>query len=450
MSTEITTIGLVLSGALDIRERFLRLLAGIEEARTAADRGTRAILAVRSEQCRIALGEYADDIASQLAIAAIADSEDPNEWSDESIRSIVDSAVHGLITLNGQHLAVYGHIPTGHRIREDLRYLLFRALDLSLVSLHHEVLVSAMPSEHLTWETTVFQSDDSKTRTAAVSIPWLESLGPLRWPLVVHEIGHHFLPGGRSTAQIVQQMSRDNSWQPDAFEEILADAVAHRYFGDSYAFALAREGYLHSFQRHVTGGLSVQQRLDALGGPEDLLELIPGQWNLGHRSGIDEETAEAVANDIVAEMHAAAEEAVDGGKRAEPNHSRSAGAVATARALMRTGEPVPAVPDSQAASAVARAVAERQESPSRDIRWVRGAGVHIALSDAEIYEVAWREEVDRPALYFVEQLLNGHEALEIGPLMQDVLVRDTWLARSLQSAAVHRWLITAADLERRM
>lgn len=447
--TGISPAGLVLSGVLDIRHRFLRLIAGVRAAMAAADPGTRSVLTVVSGNCELNLTRHAAGVKAQLLTAELTEGDNPERWPSGRLQRIAERAVSGFLTLSSDHAKIYAQVPGTPRLREDLKYLLYRSLDLSLVSKRHELLISAIPSESLQWQTLGFQSADGLTRTASVAVPWLESLGPLRWPLLVHEVGHHFLPHGESANAIIDDAAKRHAWRSDAFEEILADAVAQRYIGAAYSFALAREGYLYSYKGHVTGGLSIQQRLEALGAPSDLLAALPAQWQLGQRRTLSGESAEPVDDAVVSEMREVAMEvlrALDA-EFGGPSRPVDLVSVSMARPLLAILEPAPAVLDRNAQGRVKQALRRRRRNAAAPMEDILDAAVHRPLSDAEIYEAAWREEVDRPATEFVKDLLcDIATPPDIDREVDKVVRSDECLARSLQSAAVHRWLVDAAQL----
>ncbi len=446
-SAEVTPAGLILSGTLDIRHRLCRLIGSIEEARSSADRGTRAVLGTLVNECRNALNNNANAVRNQIVAArSAAQTGDPSQWTFSALEEIVNRTVMGFTSLATRHHEVYPQLDGSNSLREDLRYLLFRALNLSLVSFRDEQLVSLKASGNLQWETLAFQTAEGWT--ASVAVPWLESLAPMRWPLVVHEVAHYFLPFGTETNEIISRASEEHGWSSDAFEEILADAVAQRHFGAAYSFALAREGYLYSYQKHVTGGLSVEQRLNVLAEPNDLLAALPSQWGLSQRVGIDGAEMDAIDDAAVWDMRQFAQEVLNdinsaNGWSATMNR---ADPVSRARALMSRSEPVPGVLAIDANAQIDAAVAKREADPSADVRDVVDAVVHSPLSDAEIFEAAWREEIGRDIGELVEHLAKPVTDDSIEVEIAEVTRRDIWLARSLQSASVHRWLIDTMGL----
>ncbi|MDO3401370.1 hypothetical protein QWI29_15130 [Mycolicibacterium neoaurum] len=444
---EITAAGLILSGVMDIRHRFCRLLAGLEEAEAAADPGTRAVLGALAVECRDDLKKHAEAVRGQVIPArAAARSADPARWSPSALGNIVERAVTGFVTLATCHHRIFQQLDGSQQVREDLRYLLYRALDLSLVSVRHEALVSLKTSGTLQWETPAFRT--ATGTTAAVAVPWLESLSPLRWPLVVHEVAHYFLPFGHEATARLNEISQAHGWVTDAFEEVLADAIAQRYFGPAYTFALAREGYLYSYRKHVTGGLSMEQRLQALKEPTDLLTALPAQWGLAHREALAGPQA-PIDDSVVGAMRAAVDEllaqlAVDDGSQKAHNRPD---VVAKAQQLMAQSEPAPAIYGDDCTQRIDEALQSRADDSGADIGHIVDAAVHTPLTDGEIFEAAWRQEVRQGEVGAVDLLARPLDDDTLDKEIAEVTSRDIWLARSLQSAAVHRWLLRAmADI----
>lgn len=438
----LSSVGLLLSGLVDVRQRFLRVLAGLDGALLAADDGPRAVLAARRRELLRTLREHAAAAQSAVLAAQVSGGEDPLQWSEALLTRLAVVGVNGFDRLTMQHLELFRHLPRKALPREDIGYLLYRSLDLSLMSRTHARLISVSESERLTWETTSFTEGEGQ-RTAAVALPWGETLSPLRWPLVVHELGHYLLPGGDDGFKKIELLSAQNDWPPDAFEEVVADAVAQRAFGDAYAFALAREGYLLSYAKHAPNSLTVARRLKLLETPADLLAALPADWKLDVRESlqgaddvsVDDETANLMRQAAVTLVGAMT--------------ANRASAVAEARKLLRAGEPSPGVMlETDATSKVDAALTEVLDGKSLDeAPAVLGLAVHESLRDGEIYEAAWREEteqsVDGMIAILSDALVDhGHVVAE----QKKLLDFDTWLARSLQSAAVHRWLQSTATL----
>jgi hypothetical protein len=400
------------------------------------------VLRARRRELLRTLREHAAAAQSAVLAAQVSGGEDPLQWNEALLTRIAIVGVNGFDRLTMQHLELFRHLPRDALPREDIGYLLNRSLGLSLMSRTHAKLISVSESERLTWETTSF-TDGEGQRTAAVALPWGETLSPLRWPLVVHELGHYLLPGGGDGFNQIELLSSENDWPPDALEEVVADAVAQRAFGDAYAFALAREGYLLSYAKHAPNSLTVARRLGLLETPADLVAALPADWQLDVRETLQETDDVSVDDTTAALMREAAIELVGA---MTPNR---APAVAEARKLLRAGEPCPGVmlePD--LTSKVDAALSEIAVGNSlADAAAVLDLAVQESLTDGEIYEAAWREETEQPVDGMIAILSNAlSEDSQVLAEQKKLADFDTWLARSLQSAAVHRWLQETANL----
>lgn len=71
-----------------------------------------------------------------------------------------------------------------------------------------------------------------------------------------------------------------------------------------------------------------------------------------------------------------------------------------------------------------------------------------ALTDAQIFSAAWRNEVGKDREAYVSALrIDPDDDEQLSSAITEVATRDTWLAQSLQSAAVHRWLNDCRQLK---
>src|SRR5258708_21852407 len=122
-----------------------------------------------------------------------------------------------------------------------------------------------------------------------IPISFVETATPLRWPLLIHELGHWLLPGGRSLADIARPELRKTlkedplSSQTEAiFAEVFADQVAYRSCGLAYAYALASEAALSGEEAHHTGAASapnVLTRLEMIGDQvREWAADLPQEW----------------------------------------------------------------------------------------------------------------------------------------------------------------------------
>lgn len=446
---------MLLSGVLDVRHRFLRAYAGVDEAILSADQGTRTVLSAFRTELRDLLREFHNTV-SPLILASSISYDDVEDWDNQNLVRLTTVATNGFDDLSGLHANLCRYLPYPGRTREDLGFMLNRALGLSLMSRSHAAILGVHQSEMLNWEATSYAANG--TKAAAIAVPWVETLTPLRWPLAVHELGHYFLPGGKAVEAAIQEVA-DPEWgksENSAFEEIVADAVAQHHFGDAYAFALAREGYLLSYKRHSEQGTSVLKRLQLLRGPEDFLASLPPQWELGVREAGGDQVLD-ISDDVAADMRAKAVAMLDDAGAASAAINRP-DVVAAARDLMRRNEPVAAVtceltgvgqPTQALAALVEGLTTKSPQLDSETVASITRLAVQVPITDGEILEAAWREECERDQDYYVAAL-GGTEPTEdqIDRESREILGRDTWLARGLQSAAVHRWLVEAEALEK--
>lgn len=456
---------LVVSGVMDVRDRFLRALAGLDEARAAADSGTRTVLSGFHEHVQSLYVDFHRTIAEHLEGIRAAFGDDPRKWPQEELDPLSLSAVRGFDTLSAAHDDFCAHLPGVTRARDDLLFLLIRSLNFSLMSKAHTQLLSVQQSSVLTWEASRFSSLQSvqTVAAAAIAVPWLETLSPLRWPLAVHEVGHYFLPGddARLVSPIIKTIAAREGWRDHdytSFKEIVADAVAQRAFGDAYALAFAREGYLLSYQTHIEGGVSVKTRLELLGGPSALIENLPRAWRFdaiipdddpepggdggGARARQLPETSEA--DRVRMRLHA--ERLVQDIPINNPE------AVAAARQLIRSGEPPAAAlllgpGNLDAMQKLTASLKGGSPLNPVDVAAVTGLAIHRSLSDGEILEAAWLEDYERDEAAFLAHFTRTTISdEELDTAVRVVAQADTWLSRALQSAAVHRWLESSEAL----
>ncbi|MDE0804070.1 MAG: hypothetical protein OSA99_12185 [Acidimicrobiales bacterium] len=455
---------MVLSGLADVRDRFLRTLVGLEEASLAADAGTRTVLLAYRQQIETVFAEQLQIVSELLEGIRVGFGDDPSGWPAEDLRDLSDQAVRMFDMLGAQHLDLTMHLPGVTRTREDLLYMLMRAVGLSLMSREHTRLLSVQESANLAWEASRFSDHEVDQPAAVIAVPWLETHTPLRWPLAIHELGHYFLPGGDAdlVRPQLQEVAYEHDWRDhdrDSFREVVADAVAQRAVGDAFAYALAREGYLYSYESHSASGVSVRDRLELLGGPAELLDNLPPSWDLHRRAPRGEKELPATSKADLTAMRQAAIEMVG------EIPVNDATAVSAARRHIRAGEPPTAVlrPDADATAALNRLAeqirhadptapkadgvrSETEPMTEAEVVELTGLAVHRSLTDGEILEAAWLEDCERDAGQLIDILTSTPDKATLREDGRAVAERDTWLARALQSAAVHRWLENAADL----
>lgn len=437
----ITGYGLVLSGLVDARCRFLRLLTGLDEQILAADRGSANVLRALRNDVVTAFQAHVEAVNGEVTAAELTSGgSDPAQWDSESLSNLAQAAVNGFLRLQQQHATVYAHLTGSRQPTDDFVFLLYRALGVAPLISRHTEMLTVHSTPNLTWETTSFAAS-GQTGTASIAVPWLETLAPIHWPLAVHELGHFFVPGGKDIGAERAELCQQHGWLEDDFEEIVADAVAQGYLGDAYAFALAREAYVLSYAGHVKPGVAVGRRLNLLGGPQDLLSAIPTEWGLDRRESADDVKAVEVPevdDETAGAMRAAAVELVGTMNVNDPAR------VAAARALLASGEPCAGVYLEDGLPLVEQSLGP--DGATKDAIAAIGAAVHVAATDGEIFEAAWREEVDRDGAAFLGFLSAPvRDEAELHGQADQLSKQDVRLARSLQSAAVHRWLIEARD-----
>lgn len=446
---------LVLSSAADVRERFLRTLVGLDEACLAADAGTRTVLQKYRERVLELFIEQHGMLASHIEGLRAGFDDNPAEWPIDELTEISSATVAMFDLLSIQHFEVASHLPGTSSARDDLLYLLMRSARFSLMSREHTRLLSVQQSRMLTWEATRFtQLEKDGPSAAAIAVPWLETLTPLRWPLAVHELGHYFLPDAALVRPKVLSVAQQRGWREadlTSFKEIVADTVAQHALGDGYAYALAREGYLLSYKTHQAGGISVAGRLKLLGGPTALLKNLPSVWRLDERapepkpgSRTPAPVPDATPQEECDLMREEALRMVGSPRINNPEKVREA-RLLIARREPPTGVLGPVARSAEGLTALARAL-EQVGTPSgalltRDqVSELTNLAVHLPLTDGEILEAALLEDCERDPDRLIKSLCEPTDPETIGEAMREVNERDTWLARALQSAAVHRWV----------
>lgn len=413
------------------------MLHGLDQAKLISAPGPRRFLEFHRQSVLSLLRDYLSSLQATIEALKVVT---PNGFDDPELQlDLANNAVSNFLPLAAEHLELSPHLPFGAGMREDLNFMLFRAGQLSLLSREHESLVSVVVDRKLTWSS---RSQDLATRPAvAVSVPWVETLTPLRWSLAIHELGHHLLPDGSSAKQWIESLQVEHEWTPAeraAFEEILADAIAERYCGLSYPLALAREGYLFSYAQKAENGLSVKRRIELMESGTTVSHLIPPQWNLGRRSQDDGKDIAVVTAQAMRRL------AVE---RIGPKESVArADFIQGAAALLALDPPEPVAalaPDVPAdlRKLLDDLVLEEKPPTEAEATELTRMVVQAPLTDAEILGAAWHNEVDRSAADYLAALeLNVDDDDALANAQAELAMQDTWLAQSLQSAAVHRWL----------
>jgi hypothetical protein len=433
---DITPAGLILSGLEDVRDRYVRVIQGLAEASHGASLGAREVLASLRSEVLDEVIEHSQKVSDRVTIAQVASAaDDPTQWGEEHLEALATLGSNAFDRLGRLHAKIFHHIPRKAETREDIKFLLFRALKLSELSDVHSRMVTVSPSNFVEWDSTSVTSSVRSGFTAAVNVPWMETLTPLRWPLLVHELGHYMLPHGIYSVEQVVELSESHGWVDLEFVEVLADAVAESYFGDSYGFVLAREGYLVSASKHAQFNLSIDARLRLLAGPADLKDALPPSWHLDTREQLDRKDHQPTDIETLQLMRETAVSLVG------PMNCNRQVVVEQCRKLLKNREPCPSVYVHNAE----QAAGEQAGAGASEVDELLMSAVNTPARDGEIYEALWREDLEKDLTGRLERLLRSVTADSVDIESRQVLDSDIWAARSLQSAAVHRWLVQDAS-----
>lgn len=437
--------GLLLSAACDVRDRYLRLLHGVVDMRRTDDLGIRELLKDTETQLRKQLTTYEAKVANALQSADLEDAPaNPDSWSGPYQKRIWDVTRNGFSALTAEQRLFFRHLTSGVLPPADIAYFLARSVGLSPTRPSHRQRFAVCNSQYSSWESTKVTTD---TATPIIPIPFVETLTPLRWPLLVHELGHHVLPvseeqranGNDVTSRVMEaHLGGDTAvGRLLDLEETISDRVAERYCSSAFAMALLRESQLVSMAKHL-GEQAAPKLLDRLRQLDywpHLEPALPKPWraNLG---------------DPVRDLSAVRETAVslmEGREDVRPD------VVDAVVALLLDNQPAPSVQLSPAPSDMDLARAAKRESSGiseSEIESIFLAVTETACTDAEVLTAAWQIETCQPAEIYLADL--GNSLLVDGELDEQRLVerraaltrRDTAISRSLQAAAVHDWLQT--------
>jgi dCTP deaminase len=443
---KLTSQRLIASGALDIRARFVRLLSLLVRIASSATEGERRILDSLITETRQELARYIENVTEVIEGGRAMLSKTPTApWPKTYREHLVNEVESGYQSLRQAHLRAYPYISGRTTVPDDLRHFLFRSVGLSLVSPTHRESIAIYPSPHMVWESssTMVGSGDDDFATAGILIPYSEIASPLRWPLLVHELGHHISPGGLNSDRRRREAMAEHGVQDesldDALSELQADRIAERATGATYALAMAREGYLLRIGNHFKqGGPTVLQRLTRLRHGADVADALPPEWHLdGTRIAVTTEETEEVLDDESLELISdLTDSLVD-----EPVTPGSAARITRARALLRRGDPIPSIPRGITPTPEMFARAAEGALTEAEIVELFNAIVEDPLTDAEILEAAWQQELDEKEDRILTRLVAPVTEDGLEKEMSELDANDVRLSRSLQAAAVHRWLL---------
>ena len=488
---------LLFISALNVRRRFVRLCSLLNDAGRSATSGKGLLIASLLESTREQLDEYISGVAELDEGAAVKRRKVPGPWDQDSRQRLAKEIYNGHDGFRSKHEEAYPYISEFVKVPNDLRHFLFRSLDLSLVSSTHTGAVALYPSQHLMWESTSSGiGDDAKV--AAILVPYSETASPLRWPLLVHELAHHLSPNGDDSDSRREEAWRgeddaDRARLDDGLRELQADAIAENATGIAYSVALALESPLLLHDHHLRkGGPTVKHRLEYLTHGKAIANVLPEEWRLDGSSAETQPDDSSLTEDQLAKMIEVADKFGDGkaivsalleewrldgsSVETQPDDSsltedqlakmievadklgdgraRSVRSELVDRALelKAEGDPIPAVPRYQSHSQTdfenARSLDLAVEEDREKIRQLFLSLADVPLSDSDILEAAWSEDLRKDTRQIRKELLAPTDDSSMSEEMTALDQQDVLLSRSLQAAAVHRWLVSNDEVIR--
>lgn len=454
----------------DVHERLLRFIGGIDELDRAADPGERAYFTGALGAARQQFEVYHATVATLL-----------NQTPDLSAvtSDVLTVARNGLQEFVALHARLVRLFPIWTRPSSDLGTFAANSIGLVATRKAHRELFFITYGRYNAWTGHWIRSLGLQTeRVATIPIPFVETLTPLRWPFLPHELGHWLIPGmpsggslrERALTLIDQLTARDTTHRNPTYAdkvvaELFADQVAFRYCGMAYAYALLCEASL-SFTDAETDlpWVSVLERLRRLspGPAAELAALVPKDWNLD-RAKLKSEQIDPLTAVVVELMQSASwvtfcPEGSDDGTIEEAKQLLLRGELASAvfhRSELAAAPELSRRELERAYSVVVPANKEDEEF----LRTFRMSAVHRPCTDAEILTAGWHARFDllrdmANVIYEGERLSDPlitdglpaskrPAAIEkaIQERMKRLAKRDGRLAQSLQVARVHRWLV---------
>lgn len=466
----------------DLRDRYLRLLQSFREFRGPATTPGKQVFDACEQTLREELRLFENELASPSQQEALNWAVETNNL-ERAIRIPRDHRRE----YNQTAAQLFPYIPLGPHPPDDLRFFLMRSLGLSLYRQSHDNRFSLAYSGKPFWEMRELPPSSDEPLVAVVPVPFPESLTPFRWPLLVHELGHVIDGTGReqraTSAEAVAEtllrlfppQSDYNSDRPQKIliaHELLADAVAFRACGMAYLWAFITEALfqdqLTPWAAHLSrpGMVDAQTRI-AVMDPEFKRLPLSESMELPDTT-LPAEVIETVHQSVTATLN---EQGVDLLSAERWASLATAELQAGGSAPNRPTLPVSILSDTTRLSELRDAVSPPRDSTvvspnSATIDYLRGElpsapapGVlrtnaetrrvsHAAATDAEILTAAWCNYVEGDAEH--QRTLCSEEAViasdgRLAPErldrgLQRVVTHDTNVARSLESAAVHRWL----------
>lgn len=436
---------LLLYTLLDVRNRQLRFLGAIEELRRTSVAGESEVLSGARDSMISALSSFEGELRDVLD-PVLTESPDPDDDYGLSVRrSALTLGENGFNAYARVQRDVFPYLALGPRPPADVGFFLARAFGLSPTEVEDRRSFALTYGRYPAWDSRIF---DSPAPVAGIPIPIGETLTPLRWPLLVHELAHWFQPGGERLRQTAERALLEAFHRDDLpvslsapFGEFYADLVAYRTCGPSYVYALAKEAHLASAENRKSDEFSpsMRVRLRLLGSEvQPFLEGLPEGW-LPPQSEVED-------FDALVRVHEVAQRLLE----ELPAQETRDEVIGQITALLKNGEPASGVHMSNEPSlgVLAEVVRTRRDGDATLRNNVFGSAVDTAGTDAEILVAAWLGEVDRPSQQIYADLEDSPipeageptTAEELERAIGVLAARDTAVSRSLAAGAVHRWL----------
>jgi len=422
----------------DVRDRHLRFIAALDELRRTSEPGERVFLRTARERMTDRLANFDKQLVATLQGAVAEDDPDPSTWSLLRPKlAELGRVAFQQFSITQQEL--YPFLPLSRRVPSDIGFFLARASGLEPTLPAHRELFTLSYGKFTIWEGGLFERPAE--RVATIPIPFTEALTALRWPLLIHELAHWYLPGGRplappATDALHAEFGGVSARVKAIFNEVFADLVAFRACGLPYILALALEAYLSSSQRSplpngILPSALARLRLLVAGTMDQILDAIPIEWEIDKGS--------SVPPGILSRITAVAERLLV----SFPSSKTNPDVVTRARILLAHRGSACAVHRFETirpGDLLTLDAGVEADLQSAVARRVFGAPVDYPCQDSEILEAAWLVQLDRePSSILAE--LRAQVGSQDKPA-SSVATTDTAVSRSLQAAAVHRWLLT--------
>ncbi len=443
MPAELKPRSLLLWALRDVRDRHLRFIAALNELRRTSEPGEAKFILVAKQRMTDQLATFQKQLNDILeAVEFEDDPAEPEGWAivPQRLAPLARTTFRDFSDLQQE---LFPFLPTDRRPPADVSFFAARSFGLEPTRRQHRELFTLAYGKFTAWEGGEYQRPP--TRIPTLPIPFTETLTPLRWPLLLHEIAHWYLPGGerienRAFDLLLAKFGTTSlpSGTEAAFSEIFADLIAYKAFGVSYALALALEAQLSNpFERFSDRAIAptpdARLRLVCSDDPYNVLSALPPEW-AALRGGARVETS------ILENVYEVAQQL--SADFTPPRSSPTT--VNMARELLQEGGTASGVhryPQFDLKDFTSVVGGDRQLQAKLFL-----SAVDCPCEDADILEAAWMLEVDRtPAAILAELRQRDFTAEDVERTVDRavnvVARRDTAISRSLQAAAVHRWLM---------